>query len=196
MEKSIAITAAPSDTGGTRTEFGYDRTVCSCAECVNNCRYIPGYLIPSDLGRIARRLGFTSLVEFASKYLLASPGATVVQAGRVFQIPTLVARRKEDGSCIFLDEHDRCRIHEVSPYGCAFFDAHQPDDEAQRRSGRGLQDIARHWAISPNTHAYTVIWRLLYEAGLRAVPAQAARLRMLLSSADAEESEEGAASTQ
>jgi hypothetical protein len=92
-------TATPSETCGMRSDFGYVRTVCACAECVNNCRHIPGYLIPADVSRMARHLGFAHLVEFAFRYLLASPGATVMRAGRVFHIPTLVPRRKEDGSC-------------------------------------------------------------------------------------------------
>jgi Fe-S-cluster containining protein len=194
MKESTTTPRSP-DISGARTEFGFDRSVCPCAECVNNCRHIPGYLIPADVGRIARHLGLTNLVEFAFSYLLASPGATVMRAGRVFQIPTLVPRRKEDGSCVFLDERNRCRIHEVSPFGCAFFDAHQSDAEAQRRSGRGLQEVAGHWAMSPNTHAYTVIWKLLCAAGMRAVPAHVARQRMASSLATSGESEEEAAST-
>ena len=194
MKESTTV-PAPFDIANARTEFGYKRTVCACVECVSNCRYIPGYLISADIRRIARHLGFTNLVEFAFRYLLASPGATVMQAGRIFQIPTLVPRRKADGSCVFLDEHNRCRIHEVSPYGCAFFDAHQSDAEAQRRSGRGLQEIAERWTVSPSTHAYTVIWKLLCAAGLRAMPAHIARRRMALLLASADESKEEAAST-
>jgi Fe-S-cluster containining protein len=192
MNEPITLSTA-CNSFSARAEFGYYRTVCSCAECVNNCRHIPGYLIPADVGRIAQYLGFTNLVEFALRYLLASPGATVMRAGRAFLIPTLVPRRKEDGSCVFLDEHDQCRIHDVSPYACAFFDMHQADAEAQRRSGRGLQEVAGRWAVSPNTHAYTVIWKLLNAAGLRAVPAHLARRRMALSRASTERSKDGAA---
>jgi Fe-S-cluster containining protein len=192
--ESITV-PTPSEIAVARSEFGYERTVCSCVHCVKNCRHIPGYLVPADVGRMARHLGFINLVEFAFRYLLASPGATVIQAGRVFQIPTLVPRRKEDGSCVFLDEHERCRIHEVSPFGCAFFDVHQSDAESRRRSGCGLQEIAGRWAVSSNTHAYTVIWKLLNAAGLRAVPAHVTRRRMALTLASTEESEERAAGT-
>lgn len=177
MSKSIT-TATACNASTARAEFGYERTVCACVECVNNCRHIPGYLIPADIERVARHLGFTNLLEFAFTNLLASPGATVMQAGRVFQIPTLVPRRKEDGSCIFLDEHDRCRIHEVSPYGCAFFDTHQSHEEANSRSSRGLQEIARQWAVSESKSVYIMLWRLLCEAGFRAIPAYVARAKM------------------
>ncbi|MGI8567330.1 MAG: hypothetical protein ACR2LZ_12705, partial [Pyrinomonadaceae bacterium] len=68
-------------------------------------------------------------------------------------------------------------IHPISPYGCSFFDAHQPAAEANRRSGRGLQGVAREWAAS-SRNAYTVLWRLLCEAGLRAMPPHVARRRM------------------
>lgn len=181
-----------TSSAAVRTEFGFTRTTCACAECVNNCRHIPGYLLPSDVERISRFLGYKNVVEFAIQNLLASPGATVMQAGRVFQIPTLVPRRKADGSCLFLDENNRCRIHEVSPFGCAFFDAHQSDLEANRRSGRGIQEIARHWAVRPFSHAYTLIWRMLEAANLRALPAHIARARMMEASTTSEDKEEAA----
>ena len=176
--KEAIIASTPCNTYGERSELGYERTVCACIECINNCRHIPGYLIPADVGRIAHHLGFTSLIEFAFKYLLASPGATVMQAGHIFQIPTLVPRRKADGSCVFLDENNRCRIHEVSPYGCAFFDSHQPNAEANERSSRGLQEIAKSWSISQDNNVYTALWQLLFAAGLRAIPAHIARAMM------------------
>lgn len=162
-----------------RTEFGYTRTCCACASCILNCRHIPGYLLPQDVERIACHLGYTNPALFACDHLLASPGATVMnsETGRTFQIPTLVPRRGEDGACVFLDDGNRCRIHAVSPYGCAFFDCRQTDEEANRRSARGLQEVARQWA-APGRNLYTVVWGLLYCAGLLAIPPAEARARM------------------
>lgn len=161
-----------------REEFGFTRTSCACPDCKLNCKHIPGYLVPTDVERIARHLGYTNIRVFACENLLASPGATVMNAeGRIFQIPTLVPQRKEDGSCKFLDANDRCRIHAVSPFGCSFFDVHQPDAEANHRSQRGLQEVARCWAAGGSS-AYTVLWKLLFAAGLRAVPPAIARRNM------------------
>ena len=165
--------------GGERAEFGFTRTMCACPDCTINCQHIPGYLVPADVQRIARYLGYTNVGEFAFDNLLASVGATVMNAeGRVFQIPTLVPQRKADGSCKFLDAEGRCSIHAVSPYGCAMFDAHQASEEADRRSSRGLQEVARHWSARVGTSAYAVAWRLLYTVGLRAIPAHIARMEM------------------
>ena len=167
-----------SQTEEERMEFGFERTRCACSDCALNCKHLPGYLVPADVERIARRLGYTNLGDFAFDNLLASVGATVMNAeGQVFQIPTLVPRRKSDGSCVFLDERDRCTIHSVSPFGCSFFDAHQSDAEANARSGRGLREIAREWAAGSRS-AYAVLWRGLFEMGLRAVPPGVARRRM------------------
>lgn len=161
-----------------RTEFGFERTVCACSDCTLNCKHLPGYLVPADVERIARHLGYTNLGDFAFDKLLASPGATVMNSeGQIFQIPTLVPRRKSDGSCVFLDANNHCMIHRVSPYGCSFFDAHQPDAEANRRSGRGLQEVAREWTAGSRS-AYAVLWKLLFKSGLRAVPPHVARARM------------------
>jgi Fe-S-cluster containining protein len=135
--------------------------------------------VPADVERIARYLGYTNVGEFAFDNLLASPGATVMNAeGHVFQIPTLVPQRKTDGSCKFLSAEGHCSIHAVSPYGCAMFDAHQSSEEADRRSSRGLQEVARHWSARVGTSAYAVVWKLLYTVGLRAIPAHIARMKM------------------
>jgi Fe-S-cluster containining protein len=162
----------------TRAEFGFKRSICACHECTANCKFIPGYLVPADIERISRSLDYSNIVTFALENLAASPGATVMNAeGRVFQIPTLVPRRRDDGSCKFLDEQNRCSIHAVSPFGCAFFDAHQSTDEANRKSGRGLQEVAEQW-VAGRASLYAMIWRLLYSAGHRAIPPQVARKRM------------------
>lgn len=164
---------------GERMEFGFIRTKCACPDCTINCRHIPGYLVPADVERIARHLGYKNLGEYAYENLLASPGATVMNAaGQVSQIPTLVPQRKADGSCKFLDAEGRCTIHAVSPYGCAMFDAHMPNDEADRRSRRGLQDVACAWSGRAGTKPYAVIWKLLYTIGLRAAPPHLARMEM------------------
>jgi hypothetical protein len=66
-----------------RSKFGFDRTVCSCAECVKPCRYMPGYLIPADLDRIHKHLApERDLLTWARAHLLASPGALVTVRGR------------------------------------------------------------------------------------------------------------------
>ena len=35
-----------------RTELGFERTVCDCSACKINCKFIPGFLLPSDIRRI------------------------------------------------------------------------------------------------------------------------------------------------
>ena len=159
-----------------RTEFGFARTECACANCASHCRVVPGYLMPADVERISRHLGYTNPLSFASENLLASPGATVLQAGQLRQLPTLVPRYQANGACVFLDENSRCRIHAVAPYGCAMFDSHMSDDEANRRSTRGLWEIARLWA-NPKAHLYTLLWRILDATNRHALPPALARLR-------------------
>jgi Fe-S-cluster containining protein len=158
-----------------RTEFGFARTVCACADCALNCHFIPGYLIPADLERIAARLGYDDLIEFAINNLLASPGATVLDGGQVRQIPTLVPARRSDGACLFLDGRNRCAIHDVSPFGCSFFDVHQSKEESDHRSGYGLAQIDRAWR---ENHPYAQLWLLLRALSLTAPAPAAARARM------------------
>jgi hypothetical protein len=124
---------------------------------------------------IAARLGYDDLIEFAVNNLLASPGATVLDSGQVRQIPTLVPARRGDGACLFLDGRDGCSIHGVSPFGCAFFDVHQSNEESDRRSGYGLAEIDRAWREG---HLYGQLWLLLRVLGLAAPSPVAARAKM------------------
>ncbi len=92
---------------GEKNGVGFTRTECACKECVRNCHFIPGYLVPSDIQRIANHLNETEIVRFAFDNLLASPGATIIANGEILQIPTIVPARRHDGACRFLKD-DRC----------------------------------------------------------------------------------------
>jgi hypothetical protein len=81
-----------------RTEFGFKRIVCDCSACSKFCFAIPGYLVPSDIQRMAERLNEPDITQFAFDNLLASPGAIVIANGAYRTIPTLVPARKPDGS--------------------------------------------------------------------------------------------------
>lgn len=150
-----------------RITFGFARTECACDECALNCRYIPGYLIPTDLDAIAAHLGYESVLTFALEHLLASPGATVMADGQVFQIPTLVPARQVNGACKFLTLENRCAIHAVSPFGCSHFDVHQSKAEADRRSMNGLHAILDVWQTGG---LYARVWLILHEMGRQAMP--------------------------
>lgn len=160
-----------------RTEFGLRRSVCACSNCVLNCRFIPGFLIPSDLEGIARATGGGNgdLTGWAMEHLLASPGAVVERHGVLFRIPTLVPNRRLDGGCHWLTADNHCAIHAVAPYACAFFDAHMPYEEVDRRSRQGLIAICHAWnADGP----YARLWRALKASGRIAPSAETCRAAM------------------
>jgi hypothetical protein len=156
-----------------RMEFGAKRTVCACDECVRNCRFIPGYLIPSDLTRMIPA-GVVP-TEWAEGRLLASPGALVLKGGRSFRIHTLVPATKADGSCIHLGAGNRCEIHAIAPFGCAFFDCGPNGDEQLELSHRGLIEVWKAWE---NNDLYARIWRHLDRMGHVQVRPDVLRERM------------------
>src|SRR5262249_50868590 len=88
--------AAMSD---PRTELGFERTVCDCSACKINCKFIPGFMLPSDIRRIAEHLGYSDPVGFALDNLLASPGGIVMDHGQIRRIRTLTPARRKDGAC-------------------------------------------------------------------------------------------------
>ena len=160
-----------------RQQFGFTRTSCACRDCSVNCRFIPGFLVPEDLESLHHATAPHLLpADWARRHLLASPGALVASPQRgVFRIRTLVPARRSDGACTFLAADDRCTVHAVAPYGCAFFDAHMDQNDGVRRSREGLIAVAQDAA---NQSIYYQVWHLLDREGLTAPSPEACRSRM------------------
>jgi Fe-S-cluster containining protein len=92
--------------------------------------------------------------------------------GQPFRIPTIVPARQEDGSCVFY-AGGLCSIHDIAPYGCAFFDNHMGDTEANHRSGIGLSAI-----LADGCGGYGVLWQHLWDCGLRVPGPEVSRRKM------------------
>jgi hypothetical protein len=139
---------------------------------------MPGYLIPSDLARMIP--AGADPLEWASKNLLASPGATVAvlnqQTGKAEgqrRIPTLVLAEKPDHSCIHLGDDGKCGIHETSPFACAFFDCRSTGEHL---SLQGLRAVDQAWADPQSL--YRSIWTYLSGQGLVSDSPNVKRRRM------------------
>ncbi len=148
----------------------FPRSECACAGCVACCKAMPGMLIPGDAERI--EIAQPTL----SPNLVASEGALVVYRGEAMRIPTIVPAQKSDGSCVFLDDQDRCTIHAVAPYGCSHFDTHQSrsgSDGGDARSSAGLQAI-----VQDASGDYVRLWTYLIEQGCTAPPLKVRRTRL------------------
>jgi Fe-S-cluster containining protein len=111
----------------------FTRTVCACTACTQCCKRQPGPLAAGDYERIQAYLGISD--EAMTKLFCASPGALVMNqlSGVVRRIGTITPQKRK-GQCVFLDENDRCKIHAVAPFGCAYFDTHMSAATAQPRS--------------------------------------------------------------
>lgn len=159
-----------------RIEFGVGRTNCSCRDCQTNCRFMPGFLIPSDLGRMIP--AGSDPMAWAETNLLASPGALVMKSGSgdVFRIPTLVPAIKKDGSCIHLQgskRNSKCAIHEIAPFGCAFFDC------GTEREGLSFEGLMAVYNAGSNSLYYR-LWQHLQDGGWRQQAPEVLRKRMAL----------------
>lgn len=117
-----------------QTDHGFERTVCACKQCTACCKRQPGSLAPGDYERIQ---GYTQMTdeEMRAKFW-ASPGALVRKHdGTVVRIGTITPRfDRRKKACVFLDDNDRCTIHAVAPWGCAYCDTHQSWSDGQQRS--------------------------------------------------------------
>lgn len=123
----------------------FKRTNCDCQEDISACKKQPGYLIPKDIIAITYRLltqGRIETPEQAIQFFRAGKGALVGNSitGHTWRIHTITPKM-ENGRCVFLDDKDRCTIHDVAPFGCAFFDYHMSKEEGQQRSAWGLRDV-------------------------------------------------------
>ena len=159
-----------------RTQYGFERTFCSCRQCTISCEHVPGALCPDDLERMARHLGCADVQTLAREKLAASDGVviTIAATGQRVSLRTLVPKSRADGSCTFLSE-GKCRIHAVSPYGCAFIDAHQTDSQYAVRAD------ALYRAVYDDLTAdglYIRTWKDLQSAGLTAPPLSLRQARL------------------
>jgi hypothetical protein len=147
-----------------RTEFGFQRTECGCAQCTLFCRVKPGYLVPGDLEHLIPP-GEDALA-WARVHLrarLVAPGG----------IPSLVPARQANGYCHWL-EKGRCAVWQDSPYACAFF-GHLGNEDIERRNQAGR--AARKEAFEQNA-PYAQLWTALKEAGLTSTGVNPALLRV------------------
>jgi Fe-S-cluster containining protein len=112
----------------------FNRTTCACADCVACCKRQPGPLAPGDFERIAAHLGETP--EQAKAHFCASPGALIKDkvTGQVARVGSIVPKTHRGSRCVFLDDNDRCSIHPVAPFGCAYHDTHMSRATAMPRS--------------------------------------------------------------
>lgn len=140
----------------------WKRTKCGCSTCSSHCLEQPGYLIPGDFERIRDYLDAAGRGDEVTNFV-ASPGAVVAnsETGVRSRVGTIVPARRPDGACAFLDAQGRCTIHEVAPYGCAFFDSHMTKAEGSRRSIWGIRQIIgnRLYTLIRNALPEATAWR-------------------------------------
>jgi len=121
------------------TEF--TRTKCACDSCRACCKRQPGSLADGDLDRIvqywskAQGVSAEVALEQIKAQLCASPGALIMDSTSLVtkRVGTIVPKMRK-GRCVFLDKDERCIIHEVAPFGCAYFDCHMSRVVAHPRS--------------------------------------------------------------
>jgi hypothetical protein len=134
-----------------REQHGFRRTQCTCAFCTAPCRHIPGSLDPSDLDRLCPPE--QDVFAWAEQHLRAIPEKP---------FPTLVPARRPDGACHW-HLGGACVVHEVAPYGCAFFDAHMTAEQIRRRTGATIKARQEDAAAGG---LYSRVWRHLCRLGL------------------------------
>lgn len=118
----------------TATEIPFARTTCACSADVGNCYRQPGYLGIADLAELR-------VAESPSLFRQGRAMLGDRLTGATLEIATVVPARR-GGKCAFLSETHRCLIHARAPFGCAYFDVHQPPTESDRRSLWMLRQIA------------------------------------------------------
>jgi len=164
-----------------RTFKGIPRSKCDCEECRKPCEWMPGYYLPEDLPRAFGSWDveptLSAVHEFVSQrdhelhwYFRASLAATVVVQGQAVQFGTLVPPTKGDGSCGHLSISGKCGVHELAPFGCAFFSSHNEDKELAKQ---GLMVLFEAWqgiSQDPWSKLYVQIWHELARASYCTAP--------------------------
>ena len=125
---------------------------------------------------MAEHLGYGSDVfAFARGNLLASDGVTLTSGdGKRVTLPTLVPATQPNGHCKFLVS-GRCMIHPVSPYGCAFIDAHLGNADFALRADALYRDLRDEWESGGS---YAQVWHDLDARGVTAPPLETRQYRL------------------
>jgi len=120
-------------------------------------------------------------VEFRVRTLVPAVMTPQTTAG----VPVAAAARGPGGpqrvssgatrACVWYDRRSgRCGIHDIAPYGCAFFDDHMGFRQANQRSSDGLAVISKDWEQGG---VYSWLWNTLSECGCVAPPPEFSRNR-------------------
>jgi Fe-S-cluster containining protein len=132
-------TPTTNPSGSPKLQHDFERSTCACEHCVACCKRQPGSLIDGDFERIVeftakkQNWSFEVALEWVKKHLWASPGALVMTQDGLHRVGSITPQMRK-GKCVFLDDNDRCTIHAVSPFGCAYYSTHMPAGQAQERS--------------------------------------------------------------
>lgn len=148
--------------GPPRELYGFQRTVCACKFCRAPCRHIPGSLDVADLSHLCP--AGQDVFTWAEQHLRALIDKPV---------PTLVPARRANGHCHWLFEK-QCAVHAQAPFGCAFFDMHQTDEEVEKRR---TATMAARREDAANQGLYYRVWLHLCRQGLTAPAGDRAGLR-------------------
>ena len=153
----------------------FPRKPCECSLCVGACRD-PGYLIPTDL----ERLGIKT-ADDARGWIRASMNYAVAVTGGYGLLRALVPTvNAETKVCRWMDKDNRCTVHDVAPFGCAYFNACErravvmagTDEMKKQWSGRvmwGFQLIEGAWKrrAAGQPSLYAELWHELWNGGHR-----------------------------
>lgn len=140
-------------------EFTFKRSSCSCRLCQVPCKLLPGYLIPSDLQRLPSG---DNLLDWAKVHLRASPGFVIINRSLQVRLGTLVPARVKDDACHWFVD-GRCQVHQVAPFGCAYFSEHMTDSDDKERRDAGYQAVRKDWE---EQGPYSRLWKEMESLGL------------------------------
>jgi hypothetical protein len=146
-------------------QHGFQRTECACDMCQIPCRHNPGGLDVADLERMCP--AGQDIFVWAEEHLRALTEKPW---------PVLVPSRHVKGHCHWYYE-GKCLVHDIAPYGCAFFDSHMPADQV---AGRYAAMSAARQADAAAHGLYEHVWLHLCRKGLIGRPGKTADLAAAL----------------
>jgi hypothetical protein len=107
---------------------------CSCNECISACLNDPGRLVPGDIPKLSRFLKISEhdlenyyLVRVSvtcNEHTVHALAPAKKKGRRFIATPGTTAPdyyADEKGRCIFLDDKDRCSVHEAKPFECGAY---------------------------------------------------------------------------
>jgi len=128
-----------------------------CKRCNHCCRYGSGFLIATDVPKIARQM------SLSEEELINNCLEPVTKFNTTLYRPQTIKKGKKYGTCIFFNAQEGCRIHRVKPLQCKVSSCNENGEDISVW-------FHLNYFVNPNDPQSIREWKIYLESGGKNIP--------------------------